>query len=130
MSNKQQMKNSNQNNKKKRDKNFYKELNEASEKFLNELIISNDMIDDIYASCKYDLSYTGYNLWIRINNEKNKDDIKINKHTFSRSSFFKNNKFRSNVYSWYDETVPFVKIKFIGPVRNSGDLLLKLIPNS
>jgi hypothetical protein len=115
----------------KRDKRFYDEMNKASEIFFNECIVSEDTADEIRTRAKYELSFNGYNIWFNIGSNKDKDKIIVNKESnyeFLRSKFFKNYNFQKRVYDYYLKNLPEVETKFIGPIKGSGDILIKLVP--
>jgi len=115
----------------KRDKKFYDELKLASDKFFNECIVSDKVADEIRTRSQYELSYTGHNIWFNIGNSKEKDKIVVNEESnyeFLRSKFFKNYNFQKKVYDYYLKNLPEIETKFIGPIRGSGDILVKLVP--
>ena len=115
----------------KRDKRFYDEMNKASEIFFNECIVSEETADEIRTRAQYELSFNGYNIWFNIGSNKDKDKIIVNKESnyeFLRSKFFKNYNFQKKVYDYYLKNLPEIETKFIGPIRSSGDILIKLVP--
>lgn len=116
---------------KKKDKKFFDELNKASDIFFNECIVSQDLADDIKTRVYYELSYEGHNLWFNIGNNKEKDKIFVDEksnYEFLRSKLFKNYNFQKRVYDYYLENIPEIETIFVGPIKRSGDLLIKLVP--
>ena len=115
----------------KRDKRFYDEMNEAGEIFFRECIVSEDTADEIRTRAKYELSFNGHNIWFNIGSNKDKDRIVVNEksnYEFLRSKFFKNYNFQKRIYDYYLKNLPEIETKFIGPIRGSGDILIKLVP--
>ena len=116
----------------KRDQAFWDEFHQASDIFFNECLIDQDTADNIKVRARYELSYTGHNIWFNVRKD-NKDEIDIGKETtnnFKRTIFFRNKKFQEKLIDFYYENLPEVELKFIGPLRSNGDLLLKLVPVS
>ena len=114
-----------------KDQTFWNELEIASNIFLKECIVDKDELENIEVRARYDLSFTGHNIWFNVGNNDQADIINIKKETdneFRRTVFFKNNKFRNKVLDKYYELAPDLDVKFIGPTFKTGDLLIKLVP--
>lgn len=128
---KKNSKNSKRKSSPKRDQKFYNELKLASEIFFQECIVSEKVADEIRTRAQYELSFNGHNIWFNIGSSKEKDKIVVKEdsnYEFLRSKFFKNYNFQKRVYDYYLENLPEIETKFIGPIKGSGDILIKLVP--